>query len=697
MSTKPIPFAKAILSLAEKYKPVDRSWKSKELQDALAKGQYESGHGIKLGKASPGFAKALKLAVKTRGFHHAEVRVLLAIALESQVPFLPGWLESNLKEDGEWIGAIGDLIEETWLAKGEESQCLQCIVFVVLSLKFDHGGEWDKMPMAMVRFILRWPDHLFLALFSEQLAHGSTEWYRAFILGGQAARLAHILQAVQERGPEVVAKLSAPHIYLLRMDEANFAPLVAAMVTAYQATGNPTRALDCLIRLMSRKPEACTDEMTEAAVAVLAYAGKRPLFNGEDHFRDASQVLLQMRKELAMPAIQRWFDTPLGEESTKWCDTRGKGLERVTAYFSAAIHVGPPALPLLERILAKGDGDAVSASLGCWNQFRHQPTASLLVEHFARIATEASATDYNRVFVLQQADEWLVQPLRSTLVACFHDSSKKVRETAARMLGRFGNDCLALALDDLRSPKAERRLAAVILLEAIGSHEVWEPLSRACFEEKSGAVCGEMRMALGCLAIGLGREIDKSILQHKAAQWPRSPLSCLRYDKVPKLVCNNGETLRSEALQSLLYDQWRAGGDDISAAADVARRQLTPESQDLLARHLVGFDVPYHITPEWWLYPLIAHMAGPQTLNARTTVGPAPFHHDLIAETEAFLGSNISYALALVRLLNTNGSAEAHDILAKLRQDHSRFSHLPWPCFEGHDFFDAKFPSGNPL
>jgi hypothetical protein len=90
-------------------------------------------------------------------------------------------------------------------------------------------------------------------------------------------------------------------------------------------------------------------------------------------------------------------------------------------------------------------------------------------------------------------------------------------------------------------------------------------------------------------------------------------------------------------------------------------------------------------------------MAGPQTLNARTTVGPAPFHHDLIAETEAFLGSNISYALALVRLLNTNGSAEAHDILAKLRQDHSRFSHLPWPCFEGYDFFDAKFPRGNPL
>lgn len=309
--------ADTIPALVERHGIKDRGWRSPALRQMLLSEQYDPSHGVKLGVTKPAFERAVKAEMTKRGLQNKQVLILLGLCLESRLPIIVDWLESDMKQGGGLLAAAGAairLIQDP--VRGMNAAC-----FVMLSAASRFGDGWDQMPDQMAQFILQWPDQWFVGFLGGHAGHhfepkdGELQWARAFIVGGEKHRLADILHQVTQTENASLIRLLRATYYLLGVDPELFAPYVKMVFEHTCAAEDWRTALSLVEGMLNACPSVCDKSMTKPARMLLGQRkqnGKGFLHESEEEMRlSATSVIAILEPGSSVGFIQEWFNRPI--------------------------------------------------------------------------------------------------------------------------------------------------------------------------------------------------------------------------------------------------------------------------------------------------------------------------------------------------------------------------------------------------
>lgn len=645
-----------------KHPPTDPAWTSSSLQSALTSDAKPA--SLLHDEHNYQFIRVLGEVLERRTLDDLEVRRLYLIAIKSRSCAVIDWLRSSSERRGtKAYQELADLMRATeW--KSDE---LFIQVFDWIALHHLSSGDC----VALGAYLLSWPDAFFLKLFAGEVPLEGGRvwrdylWMKIFIEENQEVRLASLLAQIS------VLKRDSLDAGLKDSDALLFRQVADFAGTYYRERGCLRDAFETYRRLREKHRESYADEMRETCLKILDSN------DGDTQLAEAAEHLIPIAGKDSIPPVLKWCRRPYITGIGPITGAPGGGRGNVLCFATA--HIGPDSLPLLEAALAKGDVELDLQCLNCWSQYEHLESEEFVADRLGTIIADQELDEELRLKAIDIGAAWKVFHLENVLLECLHDAKRPIREAAVRALGREGGKHLPLALEMLRSRKAPVRSLAVLLLELTATRGIWEDLTRACRDEKNSGIAEEMLVLMNTLSAGLSVSLDRGLVEQPVSKAPKPLISRYKFAKVPELLRLDGTRISELELHYLLLCQWRSGHNAIAPEAESVLKGLDVQRADELALHFVGEQPPYLNLP-LWLKPLIAKLCGPQALET-----------SFLKHSQDFWRRRVSDALATVRILNTEGSERAKELLAGYQKYYPWFSKLPWPGLDQGDLFESTY------
>ena len=161
------------------------------------------------------------------------------------------------------------------------------------------------------------------------------------------------------------------------------------------------------------------------------------------------------------------------------------------------------------------------------------------------------------------AAKWKPNQLVEKLWPLSEHKSKRVRDAAARALGRAGDEIVLRAIPLLKHKKADRRAWAVKLLQTAGSPAALSAFESRIDEETDEEVRDAMLLALDAARAASGREVTPDEIAERVARAVKKiqepAAAWLDESRLPPLLYADGTPLALETTRFLLYRQSRTG------------------------------------------------------------------------------------------------------------------------------------------
>lgn len=660
------PLFESIQEVVKKHPPTDPVWSSESLRKAIA--IDSSPLCIPENEKDHRFGCAVGELIRKRTLDNPEARRLFLIGIRCRSLTTLAWIREYSKHHGaQGYHEIGKALRaHGWK---EDESFIQVFGWLLYFSLRD-----TDLPL-LGAYLLSWPDAVFLSIFSGEInltEHGGcldSKWTSIFIDGGQSLRLASILDQIQPDKRNFLD--SSAYTCLLAKEYQTFESHASNAGRAYLNKRHLRRAFELYEFLRKTRPNAYASEMHDTCIAILESA------DGDTQLMEAAKELIRISGVDSISPILCWFNRPPVSGPGPWTASLGGG--KGLALFHATAHVGPDAFPLLESVLKKEDKELVIMCLRCWAQFSYPPTESYLAAQFAAFIADKHIDTKLRCEAIMIGAEWNVSSLESILLTSLHDENRMIREHAARALGRQGRKHLSLALEMLSSKKASSRSVAVLLLELAATPEIWDQLIEAFQQETNSGIADEMLILLRTLSCRFGIRLTDPLRAQHPTKSPKYLIKRFKFSKVPPMPRSDGDALSEFELHNLFLCQWRAGRNAVVEEIDVSISGLAPSERDALANHLMDFGTFSPNCPTWMM-PMIARLCGPRTLEG----GLHPYWW-------SFSRRRVADSLALIRVLNTEGSERAKSLLSLYKTEYPWLSQPPWPEFSQGDLFESSF------